>query len=531
MEKEVAPAGTEDEKPLWSPYPGKPQELAYNHEADEIFYGGAAGGGKTDLGLGLAINRHRRSLILRRESTQLTAIVERSKEIIGRRGLFNSVRGIWRLADGRRIEMGGCKGPDDWQKYAGRPRDLLVLDEAPQFMKDQAIALMAWVRTEDPNQKCTVLLTGNPPTSADGLWIIERYAPWLDPNHPNPAAPGELRWYAMVDGREIERPDGRPFCLGDSGTPPSPPLAGGEFCMAGSGTPPNHLLAGGELISPRSRTFIPARVDDNPAYVASGYKGQLQSLPEPLRSQLLNGDFSVGQDDDPWQVIPTEWVRAAMSRWSEHDFKDLRIDRIGTGLDGLGVDVARGGKDKTVLARRYGVWFAELTKHPGSSTPDGPAVAALVIQAAQPGTAVNVDIGGVGSSVYDVLVSGVDRTGAGRSFSVVGVNNAEASDRTDRAGRLRFVNKRAEMYWKFREALDPATGDGLALPSDTELLADLTAARWKMTVRGVQVESKEEIIKRLGRSPDCADAVVLAYGATGGPVGMLASGRKRQFGR
>jgi hypothetical protein len=43
----------------------------------------------------------------------------------------------------------------------------------------------------------------------------------------------------------------------------------------------------------------------------------LQSLPEPLRSQMLYGDFRAGVQDDPWQVVPTAWVEAAMARWKK----------------------------------------------------------------------------------------------------------------------------------------------------------------------------------------------------------------------
>jgi hypothetical protein len=58
--------------------------------------------------------------------------------------------------------------------------------------------------------------------------------------------------------------------------------------------------------------------------------------------------------------------------------------------------------------------------------------------------------------------------------------------------------------------LDPERGQKLALPPDQELLSDLTAPRWTMTMQGIKVEPKEDIVKRLGRSPDCADALVLA---------------------
>jgi hypothetical protein len=58
--------------------------------------------------------------------------------------------------------------------------------------------------------------------------------------------------------------------------------------------------------------------------------------------------------------------------------------------------------------------------------------------------------------------------------------------------------------------LDPEQGQNLALPPDQELLSDLTAPRWSMTTQGIKVEPKEDVVERLGRSPDCADALVLS---------------------
>ncbi len=48
------------------------------------------------------------------------------------------------------------------------------------------------------------------------------------------------------------------------------------------------------------------------------------------------------------------------------------------------------------------------------------------------------------------------------------------------------------------------------MPSDQELLADLCAPRFTVQANGIKVESKEDVTRRLGRSPDCGDAVVLA---------------------
>ena len=292
----------------------------------------------------------------------------------------------------------------------------------------------------------------------------------MDPKHLRPAVPGELRWYATVPGGvEVERPNGTSFVVGK------------------------------ETITPKSRTFIPARVTDNPTLMATGYVAQLQALPEPLRSQLLYGDMAAGLEDDPWQCIPTAWVQAAQSRWTP-------TPPEGQPLSALGVDPARGGRDKTAISPRHGHWFAQILKYPGSSTPDGPSVATLVMAAhADPDAQINVDAIGIGSAVIDSLKEH-------RGFTRVlhAINAAESTDYRDRSGKFRLVNIRAAMYWRLREALDPEDGDSLALPPDPELLADLCAPRYKLTASGIAVEPKDDVISRIGRSPDAGDATVMA---------------------
>jgi hypothetical protein len=457
-----------DQGSLWIPI-SEVQAAGYLSEADELFYGGAAGGGKTDLILGLATTAHRRSIIYRREFPQLRGIIERGNEIIGPHGAYNATEHIWRMFNGRVLELGAVQRDGNVEKYQGRPHDFIAFDEVPHFTEFQYRFLNGWKRTTDLNQRTRTVATGNPPTTAEGMWVVEYWAPWLDDKYSNPAPPGELRWFVRQNNKDVEV-DG-----------------------------PGPVKVQGEVVFPKSRTFIPAKVEDNPFYMSTGYKAQLQLLPEPLRSQMLRGDFHASAEDDPWQVIPTAWVWAAMQRWERMDEpKDVPLTH-------LGVDVARGGRDKTVLAGRRGAWFEALSKHPGQSTPNGPAVAALAIgklAGRADKVQINVDVIGVGAAVFDSLAM---------FCPVTGVNFAEGSKATDRSGRLRFVNKRAELYWAFREALDPELGDGMALPMDKELLADLCAPKWMMKAGGVLVESKEEIVKRLGRSPDCADAVVLAY--------------------
>jgi hypothetical protein len=62
-----------------------PQLLAYNSQADELFYGGSAGGGKSDLLIGLTLTAHKRSLILRRTNKEASKLFDRYYEILGSR--------------------------------------------------------------------------------------------------------------------------------------------------------------------------------------------------------------------------------------------------------------------------------------------------------------------------------------------------------------------------------------------------------------------------------------------------------------
>jgi hypothetical protein len=437
--------------------------------ADVTGFGGAAGGGKSDLALGLALRWHRRSLILRREFKNVRALIDRAREILGGLGHFNGTAGVWSgLPGGRQIEFGGCNHPGDEQAYRGRPHDLLVFDEADQFTEPMVRFIGGWLRTTTPGQRCRTLINFNPPATAEGRWLLTYFAPWVDSKHPRPARPGELRWYATLgDGVEVERPDGSPF---------------------------GHQ---GETITPRSRTFFPARVTDNPHLLRTGYVATLQSLPEPLRSQLLKGDMEAGLQDDIWQVIPTAWVKAAQARWTDSP-------PAGQPLTCLGVDCAYGGADQTVIAPRHGSWFGRLKKYRGQVTDSGQKAAFLVLREHQGDATVNVDGIGYSSACYEALR---DRLG---KFAVA-VNVAQATELFDRSKKYKLVNVRAAMYWRLREALDPETGDNLALPPDPELLGDLTAPRFEVRASGVIVEPKADVKERLGRSPDCGDSVALAH--------------------
>jgi hypothetical protein len=474
-----------DSLPSWLPLPG-PQRMAYESKADITGYGGAAGGGKSALGVGLALTKHRNSIIFRQNGTELPGVIDELERNIGSRDGYNGQDKIWKHVDKqgkkRKIELGAFPNPGDEKKYQGRPHDLCIFDEAANMRESAVRFLMGWVRTVNPHQPCRVLMTFNPPTSAEGRWIIDFYAPWLDPKHPNPASSGELRWYAVLDGKETEVATGRP------------------------------IERNGEIITPKSRTFIASRISDNPYLMGTNYMSTLQALPEPLRSQMLNGDFMAGVEDDAMQVIPTAWIEAAQARWIDHLIKPE--------MDSIGIDVARGGKDNTVIARRHGQWYDRPLLYPGKETPDGPSVAGYAIAAARDRAVMHIDVIGVGASPYDFLIEAKQQ--------VIGVNVSEAATGTDRSGRLRFKNQRSQLFWQFRELLDPSNNSGICLPPDKQLLSDLTAFTWKLSGSTIQVCSREEVVEKIGRSPDYASAYVLAQIETPKRDKVFNSSQQRQ---
>lgn len=458
---------------LWTPIT-KAQERAQITLADETFFGGRAGCGKTYLLIGLACTEHTEAILFRQEYSQLKDIIKKSRVLLSGTGArYNSTDKIWSdIPGGRTLEFGACKYDDDVEKFRGREHDLVAFDEIATFREDHYLDLCGWARTTNPNQRVRIICAGNPPFNPEDFWVKQRFACWVDDKHPNPAAPGEIRYFARIDDKDTEVDSPEPF------------------------------MHDGEEIKPLSRTFIPgeAMLD---SLKGTGYEARLQGLREPLRSQLLYGDFTIGVSDQDRQVIKTEHVRLAFERWENMQKPDVP-------LSGLGVDVARGGRDQTIISKLYDTWFAPLLKYDAVETKTGNDVATAVI-ACMEGEAkkspIIIDATGVGTSPHDILVS--------HEFNVDAFMGAAKSALTsqDDYFYLDFYNRRAESWWLFAEALDPDSKSHrpIALPPDNELLADLTSVRFKIDTRGILIEPKEDIIKRLGRSPDAGDAVVMAF--------------------
>ena len=171
----------------------------------------------------------------------------------------------------------------------------------------------------------------------------------------------------------------------------------------------------------------------------------------------------------------------------------------------MAVNVAQGGDDWTVLAKRYGGWYAELVRKPGTETKTGIEVAQMVVANRTGRTPVIIDAGGGWGS------DAASKLGL-QGIPVVSFLGQNPSMGTSRNGAYKFYNKRAEAWWRMREELDPEQdfGSAVCLPPGAQIKADLAAPTWELhQTRGIKVEDKAEIKKRLGRSPDDGDAIVM----------------------
>ena len=191
------------------------------------------------------------------------------------------------------------------------------------------------------------------------------------------------------------------------------------------------------------------------------------------------------------QLIPTDWVAEAMRREAVFGLSDALV---------CGIDIARGGADNNVIRFRRGLDARSIKpiRIPGSETRDTTVFIAKVcttVQEHKP-DAVFVDSTGVGGPVADQL----RRLMPG--IVIIDVNFASA------APDNHYANMRTYIWWMLREALRA----GLAIEQCPDLEAELTSPEYTHNQRDqIALEKKSEIKKRLGISPDDADALALTF--------------------
>lgn len=214
-----------------------------------------------------------------------------------------------------------------------------------------------------------------------------------------------------------------------------------------------------------------------------------------LYQNRVLGEFATSDEDS---VIPLAWIEAAQARWLE--WQDSGRDA--GPMDAVGVDVGR-GVARTILAPRHGHLVSRLIQ---VNTIDSMAVADRIAELLDraPGSYAQVDAIGFGAGAFD-------RLRQLRKPAHAFIAGAR-SPFVDASGEIGFLNRRAEGWWRLRELLDPHSPDEpLLLPNVERLTRDLAAPHWHDAGGKIQVESKEEIQRRLGRSTDEGDSVVMAF--------------------
>ena len=207
----------------------------------------------------------------------------------------------------------------------------------------------------------------------------------------------------------------------------------------------------------------------------------------PLFTARVLGEFP---EEDEGTLFPLSDLEAAADR-------SLSFD--GTPPLSFGVDPARHGNDRSALAVWRGPELTEIRTRRGMDTMEVATWISTEINRRDP-PSVSVDEIGIGAGVLDRLHD------LGHRGVVEGVNVGASAERSEL-----YENTRAEVFWQLREAV---VGGEVSLPDHDDLLAELSAFRFDYSARGkIALESKSDTRKRVGRSPDLADAVALGFQA------------------
>lgn len=255
--------------------------------------------------------------------------------------------------------------------------------------------------------------------------------------------------------------------------------------------------AKGPFLLPSGKTSpLPAPWLITPDWVASELTNENMDVNSPFIMSRVLARYPDQSEDN---LIRQSWIDKAWNNWRDGKCAGERRS--------WGVDVARYGDDKTVIAERVGGRYRILES---ASAMDGPEVAEMVLRhwhrdrlerASFDKPTVAIDVVGVGASVYDSLKKHVP------TIAVESAGRCEADENAER-----FINKRAEMWWGFRESL--RMGEIALDPQDRQLARELVSVKYKVNKGRIQIEEKSEIKKRLKKSPDRADAVIYASATT-----------------
>lgn len=229
------------------------------------------------------------------------------------------------------------------------------------------------------------------------------------------------------------------------------------------------------------------------------FEGGLYRPNDLFRVKVLGMFPKVAED----VLIPYEWVEIANRRWQEmqEDNKRMRAKCR------LGVDVAGMGRDSSVLCPRYDNYVDRFEAYQSGGQAAHMHIAGMVAQVLKDkGAKAFIDTIGEGAGVYSRL----------REQGFTGAYSCKysegAKDLSDLTGQYTFANMKAYCFWAMRDWLNPKNNTGAALPVCDRFMEEATSIKWKFQSNGsIIIEPKEDLQKRLHRSPDYADALANTF--------------------
>ena len=267
------------------------------------------------------------------------------------------------------------------------------------------------------------------------------------------------------------------------------------------------------------------------------YEGQWYRPNDLFRAKVLGLFPKVSEG----VLVPPEWIDLAVERWHEQHRQAWKIDKPLR----LGVDVAGMGRDNSCFCTRFGDYVKEFKMMQGAGTANHMEVVGNVVNELKKETDTFtgryaqsfIDTIGEGAGAYSRLIEmGEEKATSwlknkvhSCKFSEAAVDNS-GNALKDAGDVYEFINMRSWSYWCIRDWLDPRNGSKAMLPPDELLKQELSETRWKFNSKGhIQLESKEDLQKRLKRSPDRSDALANTFWPA--PDVVMSKQKKRNVGQ
>lgn len=240
---------------VWKPQ--EKQAYAMSCPADELFYGGAAGGGKSDFLLGdflQGANKYGKNwhgVLFRRTNPQLEELQKRAMELFPVVGAeYKKYTRTWYFPNGATLKMRYLESESDVENYQGHQYTWIGFDELGNYPTSYCWIFMTSRLRSAAGVPCYIRGTGNP--GGVGHSWIKHY--FMDNHEPN-----KIFYLPVTDlkGNPIKDKEGNPM--------------------------------------KKSVVFIPSRLEDNKILMDNdpNYEARLATLPEHLARAMRYGDWSV----------------------------------------------------------------------------------------------------------------------------------------------------------------------------------------------------------------------------------------------